>query len=680
MTENYSAEAPLKIFLCDLTHTGQKTRLMPLGVGLIASYSLKKFGKKIDVRLFKDPNKLYEILQHEKCDILGCATYVWNHNLNLWACRAARKFNPSVVTCLGGPDFPMLDDQLLTYFRENDCVDFYVEQEGEVAFSHIVEKVLNMHTKSDLFDDMLEGCIFYNEQKNALVRGQPIKLMDLDEIPSPYTTGLFDEFFDGNYYPIIYTTRGCPFTCNFCVQSDAYFNKIRRTDRSEVIKDLHYIAERISDTPAKNLYNAESNFGMYKHDKIVSETIAELQHTHGWPLTMFASSGKNFDAVMDNTKAIHKSFEFCMSVQSMDMEVLEEIGRKNIPPHKYKKASEVLQAAGQSTLGETIVPLPKETLQTYLDGVKTLIEWGVKRLVTNNLMVLYGTDYKNPAYIKKYGYTTQYRLLNSDFGTYGGEKVFEFEEIGMSTNSLTFEDNMAVRKISFLLEVMYNNSILIELELYLAEKNLSYFDFIMAVSDAVKSAPDSVQAAFKSFDDESHAEAKDTSADIIEFYSKDENYSKLLTGELGGNVKFNHKAMLLSSPKEEWIDFVFACLQKTLEDAQCDFDQGEIAGLHDYVSCRLAGVLDEEAISVVIEKNFSHDFEAWINQTAREKKLSEFRVDSSINYKFYFNDAQRAERKDLFMLHNAKELAGLAHIVGAIRPQYRLFRNVERLQ
>jgi len=83
MTENYSAEAPLKIFLCDLTHTGQKTGLMPLGVGLIASYSLKKFGKKIDVRLFKDPNKLYKTLQHEKCGILGCATYVWNHNLNL---------------------------------------------------------------------------------------------------------------------------------------------------------------------------------------------------------------------------------------------------------------------------------------------------------------------------------------------------------------------------------------------------------------------------------------------------------------------------------------------------------------------------------------------------------------------------------------------------------------------
>ena len=39
----------------------------------------------------------------------------------------------------------------------------------------------------------------------------------VDEIPSPWLTGIQDEFFDGKLAPMIETNRGCPFTCTFCV-------------------------------------------------------------------------------------------------------------------------------------------------------------------------------------------------------------------------------------------------------------------------------------------------------------------------------------------------------------------------------------------------------------------------------------------------------------------------------
>ena len=35
---------------------------------------------------------------------------------------------------------------------------------------------------------------------------------EVSEIPSPWLTGIQDEFFDGRLAPMIETNRGCPFT------------------------------------------------------------------------------------------------------------------------------------------------------------------------------------------------------------------------------------------------------------------------------------------------------------------------------------------------------------------------------------------------------------------------------------------------------------------------------------
>ena len=130
----------IKIFLADLTHNYKaiSNPFMPYGVGLIASYAKKLFGDSIEIKIFKYPDKLYESLNSEHCDIIGCSTYVWNSNLAHWACRFAKTKNPKVITVLGGPDFAKDKDQKLEYFKENKYIDVRVLLEGEVAFSNII--------------------------------------------------------------------------------------------------------------------------------------------------------------------------------------------------------------------------------------------------------------------------------------------------------------------------------------------------------------------------------------------------------------------------------------------------------------------------------------------------------------------------------------------------------------
>src|SRR5438132_13656040 len=52
------------------------------------------------------------------------------------------------------------------------------------------------------------------------------------------------------------------------------------------------------------------------------------------------------------------------------------------------------------------------------------------------------------------------------------------------------------------------------------------------------------------------SELWDTESELIEFYRRPENYGRLLRGEIGGNVLYKHKAMLISRHIHVWIDFV----------------------------------------------------------------------------------------------------------------------------
>ena len=155
-----------KIFLADLSHNYRPTsgNYMPYTVGLVASYAKKIYGDLLDIRLFKYPDKLYQALNNEHCDMLGCTTYVWNQNLSHWACKVAKLKNPNIITVLGGPNFVKNTELRKEYFLKNDYIDVRVPYEGEIAFSNLLKLILEhgIKSKDKIFKDPINGCVFLN--------------------------------------------------------------------------------------------------------------------------------------------------------------------------------------------------------------------------------------------------------------------------------------------------------------------------------------------------------------------------------------------------------------------------------------------------------------------------------------------------------------------------------------
>ena len=136
----------------------------------------------------------------------------------------------------------------------------------------------------------------------------PPRIKELDEIPSPYLSGMLDRFFDGCLVPFLETNRGCRFACTFCHTGNIYFNKINTFSIDRIRAEIEYIGKRISELGITHLYLADTNFGMYSRDKEICDELAKAQKKYGWPLHMYATTGKNNkDRVIEITKVLGTS-------------------------------------------------------------------------------------------------------------------------------------------------------------------------------------------------------------------------------------------------------------------------------------------------------------------------------------------------------------------------------------
>ena len=457
---------PLKIYLCDLTYDTiiLVSDTIPINIGFIASYLKKKLGDKVYIELFKYPNDLLKAIQKNPPDILGLSNYSWNSNLSEYFAGVAKKNNNKCIVLQGGTNFPHAQDQQKQFLLERPNTDLYALFEGERSSLKVVERYLEYRNElKKFFDKPIDGCVFIDPKSREvsdpkLITGKYLeRIKDLDEIPSPYLNGMLDKFFDGKLTPFIETNRGCPFTCSFCHTGSDYYHKLNKFSQDRVKSEIEYIGKKSKELGITNLHMADVNFGMYPQDKLVCEYLLESKKKYSWPLQIMATTGKNSKKrVMEITSILGNMFSVNMSLQSMSETVLSNIRRSNIRHEDMIAVNNHLRDAGRSTKAELILPLPGETKESFIDGLNKVLDSKASSVTIYTLMMLQGTEFKTPDFRKKYGYKGKYRIVPLNFGEYDGEKVFDFEEVGISTKDLSFEDYLSLRSIALMVESLHN--------------------------------------------------------------------------------------------------------------------------------------------------------------------------------------------------------------------------------
>ncbi|TSA00410.1 MAG: hypothetical protein D4R81_07765 [Nitrospiraceae bacterium] len=678
---------PVLIYLADLSHDGLgiATDCFPLNIGLVAAYAKRQFGEAIDIKLFKYPKALFRAIRERPPDILGCSNYVWNSHLSEWACEYAKQVRPETLTVQGGTNYPFHAAGQAEFLATRPCTDVHVYYEGEVAFTNLVSRYLDVREVAGVKARPIGGCQFLDPASGRLVSGAPVeRIKALDDIPSPYVAGLLDEFFDGRLMPMMETTRGCPFLCNFCNAGDVYFNKVNKFSLDYIARELEYIGPKVAALGITSLMLSDNNFGMFARDAEVAQLVKRSQDRYGWPLQIGAWTGKNSkERVIKATEILGASLSINMAVQSMDQTVLANIKRDNISLEAYKGINAVLAKQNRSQEAEIIVPLPGETLHSYLKGLEDLMDSGVRKVTSYTLQLLYGTDYKDVAYRRANGYTGKWRVVPLDFGRYEGRVILDAEEVAVSSNTMSFQDYLHIRSLAFVTELAYNNFIFHEMVKYLGEHGVPAFAWVRHIWERLEQAPAEILAVHESFLRETCEELWDSEEALLAFYCQPEQYERLLRGEAGGNVLFKHKSLVITQHLASWVSFIMESgadliLSWPLSSEDTRSVRREVLALSSFMQAKLVGVLNATGSTDDLFIDSPYHILRWIADQAG-RPLSSFDAGASIQYRCYFDATQMAERQDTFKRYGT-DISGLTRILAKTPTLHRLFRHVEEME
>ena len=675
----------LKIFLCDLTYDTiiLVSDTIPINIGFIGSYTKKKFGEKVSIELFKYPDDVIKQIEANPPDIIGFSNYSWNSNLSEYVASIAKKINPDVITVQGGTNFPHQTNLQELFLRDRPYTNFHTLFEGEKSFSNIVERIIDSDlNKKKIYENPIDGVVFIHPENKNFIQGKYIdRIKDLDEIPSPYLNGMLDKFFDGYLTPFIETNRGCPFTCSFCHTGSNYYHKLNKFSKDRVESEINYIGKKAGKLKISNLHMADVNFGMYPQDRLTCEFLKKSKEKYGWPRQIMATTGKNSkDRVMEITNILGDMFSINMSMQSMDEQVLKNIKRANIKLDHMIDVNNHLIEQGRSTKAELIVGLPGETKETFLNGLDNVLNSNSTAVTIYTLMMLHGTEFKNPEYRKQFGYKGKFRIVPLNFGNYQNKKVFDYEEVGIQTKDLSFEDYLYLRVIALLVESLHNGRPFNEFFLYGKHHNIKQANLLKILYDNINKASKSIQNIIQAFIDETKGELWESEEELLNFYREEKNYLRLKNGELGGNLIYKYKSRNLVENNNDWIDFfenqLFNEIIKNNKNINSsDIIKKELKEISQFCKLKTNGLLDPSIDTKPISYDFDHDILDWIDNYEIDSDLGKYVFGKKRKYIFSYTNEQLEVRDDVFKRYGTS-INSLSKIVTRISNLESQFRKV----
>ena len=268
---------------------------MPLGVGYMKAVMDRDL-PEVRSRLFTYPDKLWDALQAGPPDVLMLSNYVWNEALSYHFARLAKRIRPDMLVVMGGPNISLEPERQLEYLRQRPALDLYALGEGDFLAAEVVRHCLDAGKGLSRFRERdVPSAVSRRPDGELGLQPSWDRRKEIDAIPSPWLTGVLDEFFDGKLAPLMETNRGCPFTCTFCVQGTGWYTKVHNFTKERIRDEIEYVAGRIHAVcPSMGtLRIADSNYGMFERDIEISGYLGEMQKKYGWPKYIDATTGKN---------------------------------------------------------------------------------------------------------------------------------------------------------------------------------------------------------------------------------------------------------------------------------------------------------------------------------------------------------------------------------------------------
>ncbi len=414
--------------------------------------------------------------------LVGFSCYVWNMEYNFALAKRIKDEYPECIIVFGGHNIPF-DTSVL---EKHSFIDVLIHGEGERTFKELL-------LASDCSDIGAIKDISYRNEKGIFTTERTDGCLSLDELPSPYTTGVFEGMF--REYPLIdfqatlETNRGCPYKCAFC--DWCFTEKIRYFPMEKIKAEIEWMGEH----KISYCYCADSNFGISERDLDVAQYVVDCNKKCGFPRIFKPCYAKNSDETVFaigkllNNNGVDKGVT--LAYQSMSSRVLSNIGRKNLDIDYYTKLNALYSAEGIPTYTELILGLPGETYKSFCDGLCYLLEAGQHNSMTVYTCQVYcNAPLAQPEYRDKYGIRWERVPLHGIHYPANFNGVQEYYDVVVETKDMTKEEWVRANMFSVCLQSFHHLGLLRCVAIYSRyELGISYYDFYNRLLDYIYADP-----------------------------------------------------------------------------------------------------------------------------------------------------------------------------------------------
>ena len=437
-------------------------------------YSLRAFartkipGADIEIGEYTINHQMDLILQdiyRRKPDFIGFSCYIWNISYIMEIVRDVKKVLPEAEIWLGGPEVSYDAKKVLT--REPD-VRGIMRGEGELTFTELVRAYLERE-KTSVPDgytgesfrgqakEKTSGCaentrmpenaegenahsdrldlsqipgITYRAANGEIEEHGPQRLLSLDEIPFYY------DDMAGFENRIVYyeSSRGCPFSCSYCLSSIDKTVRFRSLDL--VLPELQFFLDH--KVPQVKFVDRTFNC---KREHTLGIWRYLVEHDNGVTNFHFEVSADIFDE--EELELIGKMrpglIQLEIGVQSTNPDTIREIHR-HMDLVKLKRAVDrVYDYRNTHQHLDLIAGLPYENYESFMRSFDDVYRMRPDQLQMGFLKVLKGSymEEQVAAYDLKYRGIPPYEVL--------------------STKWLPYSDVIRLKGVEDMVEVYYNS-------------------------------------------------------------------------------------------------------------------------------------------------------------------------------------------------------------------------------
>ena len=349
----------------------------------LAVYSLRSYARTfgyepelLEFTINQQKDQILKGIYEAKPDLLCFSCYIWNLSYVEEIIEDIKKILPKVTIWAGGPEVSYDAPQFLKRHPE---VDGIMCAEGEKTLTELIRYYESEKSQGKSLDE-INGIVY---QENRTIHQTPLRdIMNMDDLVFPY-----EDLKDFEHKIIYYeSSRGCPFSCSYCLSS--IDKKLRFRSFSLVEKELEFfLAHKVPQVKF-----VDRTFNCKKSHAIAIWTYIK-EHDNGITNFHFEVAA---DLLTEDEIALIQTMrpgliQLEIGVQSTNEKTLAEIHRKTDFEEITRKVKAVQKGGNVHQHLDLIAGLPYENYESFGHSFNDVYALKPEQLQLGFLKVLKGS-------------------------------------------------------------------------------------------------------------------------------------------------------------------------------------------------------------------------------------------------------------------------------------------------